>query len=130
MRETEISRITGLSEVAVHKIIDQYERGDFTIDEGEVVSMQARRTPLVVAGHPFDWNVYDLRNNKMVANVLGGDRSDSKLYEIRIKSSGMTDETRMPPTYLLTAGPNDNPPYKAYELVAPEEKFSKIEKSP
>jgi hypothetical protein len=66
----------------------------------------------------------------MVANVIGGDRSDSKLYEIRIKSSGMTDETRMPPTYLLTAGPNDNPPYKAYELVAPPEKFSKIEKSP
>lgn len=100
------------------------------VEEGEVVSMQARKTPLVVAGHPFDWNVYDLRNNKMVASVIGGDRSDSKLYEIRIKSSGMTDETRMPPTYLLTAGPNDNPPYKAYELVAPPEKFSKIEKSP
>ena len=42
------------------------------VREGEVVSMQARKTPLVVAGHPFDWNVYDLRNNKMVASVIGG----------------------------------------------------------
>jgi len=98
--------------------------------EGEVVSMQARKTPLVIAGSPFDWNVYDLRNNKMVASVIGGDRSESKLYEIRINRNGMTNETRMPPTYVLTAGAHDNPPYKAYELVAPEGGFGKIEKSP
>lgn len=106
------------------------EAGFNRLEEGEVVSMQARKTPLVVAGHPFNWNVYDLRNNKMVANILGGDRWDSKLYEIRIRSSGMTPETRMLPTYVLTAGAHDNPPYKAYELVAPEGGFGKIEKSP
>ena len=130
LRETEISRITGLSEVAVHKIIDQYERGDFTIDEGEVVSMQARRTPLVVAGSPYDWDIYDLRTNKMVANILGGDRHESPLYEIRIRSSGMTPTTRMLPTYVLRAGRNNNPPYKAYELVDTADRYGKIEKSP
>lgn len=97
--------------------------------EGEVVSMQARKTPLVVAGSPYDWDVYDLRNNKMVASIIGGDRHDSPLYEVRINSNGMTKETKMLPTYVVTAGPNNNPPYKAFELVAPTER-EKIEKSP
>lgn len=97
--------------------------------EGEVVSMQARKTPLVVAGSPYDWDVYDLRNNKMVASIIGGDRHDSPLYEVRINSNGMTKETKMLPTYVVTAGPNNNPPYKAFELVAPAER-EKIEKSP
>lgn len=99
------------------------------VDEGEVVSMQARKTPLVVAGNPYDWDIYDLRTNKMVANILGGDRHDKPLYEIRINSNGMTRTTRMLPTYVLTAGPNNNPPYRAYELEAPSED-DKIEKSP
>lgn len=103
------------------------DRGKYhQIGEGKVAPLY----PLVIAGHPFDWNVYDLRNNKMVANVLGGDRSQSKLYEIRIRSSGMTPTTRMKPTYVLTAGAHDKPPYKAYELVEPEGGFGKIEKSP
>lgn len=99
------------------------------VREGEVVSMQARKTPLVVAGHPFDWNVYDLRTNQRVANILGGDRRERPMYEVRIRSSGMTS-TKMPPTYVVTAGSDNNPPYYAYELVAPEGGFGKVEKSP
>ena len=116
-------------ESLAYDMYENYLAKQGQLGEGEVVSLEARRSPLVVAGSPFDWNVYDLRNNKMVASVIGGDRSESKLYEIRIKRSGMTPETRMPPTYLLTAGPNDTPPYKAYELVVPTER-DKIEKSP
>ncbi len=100
------------------------------VDEGEVVSLEARRSPLVVAGSPYDWDIYDLRTNKMVANILGGDRHESPLYEIRIRSSGMTPTTRMLPTYVLRAGRNNNPPYKAYELVDTPERYGKIEKSP
>lgn len=100
------------------------------VHEGEVISMQARKTPLVIAGRPFDWNIYDLRNNKMVANVSGGERlEDGPLYEIRINRNGMTKEARMPPTYILITGPNNNPPYEAFELVPPGE-HEKIEKSP
>ena len=97
--------------------------------EGEVVSMQARKTPLVIAGSPYDWDIYDLRTNKMVANILGGDRHESPLYEVRINRNGMTKETRMLPTYVVTSGPNNNPPHKAFELEAPAER-DKIEKSP
>lgn len=100
------------------------------VREGEVVSLEARRSPLVVAGSPYDWDIYDLRTNKMVANILGGDRHESPLYEIRIRSSGMTPTTRMKPTYVLRAGRNNNPPYKAYELVDTPERYGKIEKSP
>ena len=114
-----------LEELA-HRMHEDWLARTGKLEEGKVAPMY----PLVVAGHPFDWNVYDLRNNKMVASVIGGDRSDSKLYEIRINRNGMTNETRMPPTYVLTAGAHDNPPYKAYELVAPEGGFGKIEKSP
>jgi hypothetical protein len=124
--ELDFSDLTSLA----YDMYENYLAKQGQLEEGEVVSLQARKTPLVVAGRPFDWNVYDLRNNKMVANILGGDRSDSKMYEIRIRSSGMTPTTRMLPTYVLTAGPNDNPPYKAYELVAPEGGFGKVEKSP
>jgi hypothetical protein len=103
--------------------------GGESVNEASVVSMQARRTPLVVFGHPFDWDIYDLRTNKMVANILGGDRRESPLYEIRINRNGMTRTTRMLPTYVLKTGPDNNPPYKAYELEAPSE-VDKIEKSP
>lgn len=103
--------------------------GNRPVREGEVVSLAAKRSPLVIAGSPYDWDIYDLRTNQRVANILGGDRHDIPLYEIRINSSGMTS-TKMPPTYVLRAGPNNTPPYKAYELVAPEGGFGKIEKSP
>lgn len=106
------------------------EQEGLGLREGEVVSLQARKTPLVVAGSPYDWDIYDLRTNKMVANILGGDRHESPLYEIRIRSSGMTPTTRMKPTYVLRAGRNNNPPYKAYELVDTPERYGKIEKSP
>jgi hypothetical protein len=114
-----------LEELA-HRMHEDWLARTGKLEEGKVAPMY----PLVVAGHPFDWNVYDLRNNKIVASVIGGDRSESKLYEIRINRNGMTNETRMPPTYVLTAGAHDNPPYKAYELVAPKGGFGKIEKSP
>lgn len=120
----------GIDKSPMEKVLEK------PLGEGEVVSMQARKTPLVIAGEPYDWDIYDLRTNKMVANILGGDRHDKPLYEIRINSNGMTPSTRMLPTYVLKAGPNNNPPYKAYELEAPskDEKIrsgvDKIEKSP
>lgn len=106
------------------------EREGLGLREGEVVSLEARRSPLVVAGSPYDWDIYDLRTNKMVANILGGDRHESPLYEIRINRNGMTPTTRMKPTYVLRAGRNNNPPYKAYELVDTADRYGEIEKSP
>jgi hypothetical protein len=123
----------GATKARIKKKVKKFKHGvtgfEEDIAEGEVVSLQARKTPLVIAGNPYDWDIYDLRTNKMVANILGGDRHDKPLYEIRINSNGMTRTTRMLPTYVLKAGPNNNPPYKAYELEAPSE-VDKIEKSP
>jgi hypothetical protein len=116
-------------ESLAYDMYENYLAKQGQLGEGEVVSLQARKTPLVIAGNPYDWDIYDLRTNKMVANILGGDRHDKPLYEIRINSNGMTRSTRMLPTYVLKAGPNNNPPYKAYELEAPSE-VDKIEKSP
>ena len=117
-------------ESLAYDMYENYLAKQGQLGEGEVVSLEARRSPLVVAGSPYDWDIYDLRTNKMVANILGGDRHESPLYEIRIRSSGMTPTTRMLPTYVLRAGRNNNPPYKAYELVDTADRYGEIEKSP
>jgi hypothetical protein len=113
----------GIEKSPMEKVIEK------PLGEGEVVSMQARKTPLVLAGNPFDWDIYDLRTGKVVANLLGGDRHDSPLYEIRINRNGLARDAKMKPTYVATGDVNGDGPHGIYELAVPG-KVDKIEKSP
>lgn len=113
----------GIDKSPIEKVLEK------PLGEGEVVSMQAKKTPLVLIGRPFDWDIYDLRTNKVVANLLGGDRHDSPLYEIRINRNGIDKDALMKPTYVATGDVNGDGPHGIYELEVPS-KVDKIEKSP
>jgi len=95
------------------------------VNEDEVMSMQAGKAPLVLAGRPFEWDVYDTRNDKKVAEVAGGSEMyGSHVYEININKNGIPEKLRMPPMYTLTTGPGGEPPYQIFsgnDTVVPVE---------
>jgi hypothetical protein len=119
------------------------------VDEGEIVSLQARKIakqyPIIFATgsrgmgvNDVDLIFKDLRTNKIVAHVIGrndrpmeinGKKRGGPMYEIRINEQGLKSEGG-PPSYVAMGNPNHDDDKGQYRIFTLKPSDKKIEKSP